>query len=428
VGRAFSPLDDELALLPGHLTPHLLESVAHLGTWLPFDRAAQELRLFTQVEVSESTLRRHVEAAGAAYVRLQDEAAQTIKRDLPPAPAGPDVQQLSVDGAMIPLLHGEWGEVRTLAIGVVEKPVLKQGEMVVHTGQVSYFSRLCDADTFGDLALVQTHRRGTESAKTVCAVVDGALWEQGFIDLHRPDAVRILDFPHAGEYVATAGQVVYGQDTEPVKQWLAEELHRLKHDGPQTVLADLRQLEHLVPSDDKKGTIRDCLAYLDKRQEQMRYPEFIAAGYPIGSGMVKSGHKVVIEASLKGAGMHWARPHVNPMAALRDIACSDRWDEAWPQICQHLRTEARRSRNEKHQQRAEKKKQRGAGDGAKIELAAVPATAQTEKPGPPGSHMPPQPATAQGTAHRPAADHPWRHAPIGRAHVRRTERVTHAKP
>ena len=84
MGRVFSPLDDELALLPGHLTPHLLESVAHLGTWLPFDRAAQELRLFTQVEVSESTLRRHVEAAGAAYVRLQDEEAQTIKRELPP--------------------------------------------------------------------------------------------------------------------------------------------------------------------------------------------------------------------------------------------------------------------------------------------------------------------------------------------------------
>ena len=56
VGRAFSPpLDNELALLPGHLTPSLLESMAHVGTWMPFDKAVQELRFFTQVEVSEPT-------------------------------------------------------------------------------------------------------------------------------------------------------------------------------------------------------------------------------------------------------------------------------------------------------------------------------------------------------------------------------------
>ncbi len=36
----------------------------------------------------------------------------------------------------------------------------------------------------------------------------------------------------------------------------------------------------------------------------------------------------VVEALLKGSGMHWARPHVDPMLALRNIASNDRWDEA----------------------------------------------------------------------------------------------------
>ena len=30
--------------------------------------------------------------------------------------------------------------------------------------------------------------------------MDGAEWLQGFIDYHCPQAVLILDFPHAGRY------------------------------------------------------------------------------------------------------------------------------------------------------------------------------------------------------------------------------------
>jgi hypothetical protein len=112
---------------------------------------------------------------------------------------------------MVPLQHGEWAEVKTFALGIVSPPVQERGEWVVHTEELSYFSRLADAETFGRLALVETHRRGTETATTVCAVKDGAVWIQGCVDLHRPDAVRILDFPPALGYVAQAGQAVYGE-------------------------------------------------------------------------------------------------------------------------------------------------------------------------------------------------------------------------
>ena len=44
---------------------------------------------------------------------------------------------------------------------------------------------------------METERRGVCQAKEVCAVQDGAEWIQGFVDLYRPDAVRILDFAHA---------------------------------------------------------------------------------------------------------------------------------------------------------------------------------------------------------------------------------------
>jgi hypothetical protein len=81
----------------------------------------------------------------------------------------------------------------------------------VHTAELAYFSRL---------SLVETPRRGTETARTVWAVRDGAEWMQGFVDLHRPDAVRMWDFPHALGYVAHAGQAVYGEGTAAFTGWI----------------------------------------------------------------------------------------------------------------------------------------------------------------------------------------------------------------
>jgi hypothetical protein len=62
-GQAFFPLDEELALLPGTLTPNLQADLVRLGAWLPFGRAAQELQHLRGVTVSRPTVERLTEAA-----------------------------------------------------------------------------------------------------------------------------------------------------------------------------------------------------------------------------------------------------------------------------------------------------------------------------------------------------------------------------
>ena len=71
---------------------------------------------------------------------------------------------------------------------------------------------------------------------------------------------------------------------------------------------------------------------MKKRESQIQYPTFQAQGWPIGSGIVESGNKLVVEARLKGTGMHWAEQHVDPMLALRNIICSERWQDEWSKI------------------------------------------------------------------------------------------------
>jgi hypothetical protein len=404
----------------------LTESLVRLGAWLPFRPAAEMLAAFTRVQGGATTARRLTEHAGAAYEAVQTAQVEELERTLPAPPQGPAVQLLSVDGALVPLVGGEWAEVKTLALGVVQEPAVnRRGEQEVHTTELSYFSRLADHETFGRLALVETHRRGTETAGLVCAVVDGAEWEQGFLALHRPDAVRILDWGHAVEYLAAAAQAAYGVGTVRAQTWLAQQRHALTQEDPHTVLAALRALqeEGAAPgttdgTDDTgpRAVITRSLEYLEKRLPQIQYAAFAAQGYPRGSGSVESANKLVVQARLKGAGMRWARAHVNPLVALRTVACSDRWDEAWPQITAQGRAQVGTRRRE----RATARRQAAAvaapqGEPVPPPTTAAPTPAPASHPPAPVAPPPVAPPPRRRGPRRPAADHPWRHSPIGRA-------------
>ena len=408
VGRDFPPLDEELGLLPGTLTPSLAEDAALLGSLVPFVPAAELIGRFRKVAVAAATVRRVSEKSGQAWVELQREKVAALEVELEPAPEGPARQQLSVDGAMVPLRHGEWAEVKTLVIGTIEELGVK------HARDLSYFSRMLDQQSFGRLATVETHRRGTERAGTACAVVDGAEWQQKFIDLHWPEAVRILDWCHAAEYLARAGQAAFGTGTGEASEWLGIQLHQLKHGEPEAALRSLSGLcRELAGGGEQSGealkTVKSSLEYLKKRKGQIRYAEFQAQGYPIGSGAVESANKLVVEARLKGSGMHWAGKNVDPMLALRTLVCSGRWGEAWPEISRRLRQKASKGRRAKPRasERPVATETSGAKTNSRIRRMAEPTPGSA-----PATHD--QDGASPTTAHRrPPANHPWRRMTIG---------------
>jgi hypothetical protein len=253
---------------------------------------------------------------------------------------------MSSDGGLVPLRGGIWAEVKTLVIG--EVLVANNEETTARTTAHSYFSRMTDAATFADLASVEIERRGIERAGAVCAVQDGAEWLQGFVDSHRRDAVRILDFAHAAGYLGQVAEQARQAGHRLPTRWLPVLLHQLKHQGPSRVLTHLEGLEQRwsLPA------IGETLRYLRKRLPQLQYPQFLAAGWPIGSGMVESANKVVMQARLKGAGMHWEPANVNPMLALRNALRNDRWEECWQmqqQRCKQKRQTQRQQRCEQRQ-------------------------------------------------------------------------------
>ncbi len=120
VGRVFFPLDDELALLPGNLAPRQHEHLVHLASWMPFAQASSLLTLLLGVQAGKETVRRMTEQAGRHVEQAQTQAAKAPWPDQTSKMASLARLVMSADGAYVPLVKGEWAEVRTLAIGKVQ--------------------------------------------------------------------------------------------------------------------------------------------------------------------------------------------------------------------------------------------------------------------------------------------------------------------
>lgn len=384
-----------------------MEVLARLGALLSFEQVPEHLAFFTGAPLSRETTRRLTETAGAQLVAVETAEVAALEATLPNPPPGPPVQQLSVDGAMVPLVGGQWSEVKLLAVGTVTTLPDRDGLPHARTTDLSYFARLADADTFGRLATVETHRRGTTTAGQVAAVQDGAVWQQGVVDLHRPDAVRILDFPHAAQHLSAAAAAVWGEGSAASRCWLDAWLGDLKRGDPADVLAALATLPTATARDPATAAtvVQQTLEYLAARWEHLQYAVFQAAGLPIGSGCVESGHKVVMQARLKGPGMHWAAGNVNPLLALRCALLNGRWAERWGRLTQHWRATVRAARHTRREGRRARRADAAANADTDPAPAPPPPAARTPVPAVPAAAPVRAKTIVDG---RPTAAHPWK--------------------
>jgi hypothetical protein len=255
VEAGFSPLDQELQVPDGHLLPHAQETLVSMSSELPFGRAVKHLERTLGVVVHASTARRQTLAVGQRVLEVQNTQAQPLSAC--PEEHAAERMAMSSDGCMVPLVGGVWAEVKVVAIGAVERRKRKDEEQVVTTN-LTYFARMANAATFADQASAELRRRGIERAKEVCAIQDGAEWIQGFVQGHRHDALRILDFAHAASYVCEMADKVRESGGHLPVTWVDGVLHRLKHDGPTQVLRHLTRLTRRYPQIQEQVTyVRD---------------------------------------------------------------------------------------------------------------------------------------------------------------------------
>jgi hypothetical protein len=73
--------------------------------------------------------------------------------------------------------------------------------------------------------------------------------------------------------------------------------------------------------------VSTIIGYYENNRQHMRYDEYLAAGYPIGSGVAEGACRHVVKDRLEQTGMRWTVDGAQAMLHLRAIYLNGYWDE-----------------------------------------------------------------------------------------------------
>lgn len=155
------------------------------------------------------------------------------------------------------------------------------------------------------------HKAGWASQTQLHVVGDGATWiaQQARECLN---SEYLVDFYHVCEYLAAAESIA---GTHP--RWLQVQKQRLKGNRVDRVLKALEPFKENDDIGDPEAPVRAAIRYLNNRADQLDYASALKDELPIGSGMVESAHRHILQARLKIAGAWWTEQNAAYMAALR---------------------------------------------------------------------------------------------------------------
>jgi len=195
-----------------------------------------------------------------------------------------------------------------------------------------YLVGLADADAVAAQVAGLLRHVGAYLASSVSFVCDGAVWMwERLPDIItaaglKPDRVEsTLDFWHACEYVHDALKLCknISEDERAAVYRSMRQQMRDDGDGAQTVV---QRLQNLAVGR-RSRAIKDKVSYLEKHLPHMNYADLRARCLPIGSGVVESAIRRVINQRFKSASQFWREDHLEPLLGLRALWKSGRWDD-----------------------------------------------------------------------------------------------------
>ena len=334
------PFDDRLGLV-GRYTPAAADEMARCAVSHPYKDAAEAFSRCHAFNVSPDTIR---EIVGMLY----DESSAFAKgsgggeRDACDEKAG--IVCVMADGTGMPMrrecLKGAKGkdgrartrEVKAGAIFVASKT--KDNEPHRDLDTTTYVATTHRREKFGKYLRSEFDRRFSREPDTVLYITDGGKWLHSIHENEFPFAVEILDVYHAVEHLKPllAGLGI----KENSKEW------KYRH--------------HYWSECIKAGKVQNVLDYIWKNMRarlgkdamreykyyrsnagRMKYDEYRANGWFIGSGVIESGCKTVIGQRFKQSGMIWSLKGAKALLPLRTLYKSNRLEQFFAYLVRDLR-------------------------------------------------------------------------------------------
>jgi hypothetical protein len=203
------------------------------------------------------------------------------------------------------------------------EPAHKRVRAELLVGKVALFLWLAD----------EVVRRDPTRAKPLIFLSDGerALHDrQG--EYLPEDAICILDLFHVMERLWKAAWCFFDESTQKreAQEWVEKELRMLLEGKARYVVGGLRQM---MTKRELKGTrrktVREVTAYFQRNRARMKYDEYLASGYPIGSGVVEGACRHLVKDRLERTGMRWHPDGAQAMLNLRATYLNEEWDSFW---------------------------------------------------------------------------------------------------
>jgi hypothetical protein len=325
------PKDEVVGVSRTSFMPSVRAAVATLASEAPFEWASRVLDELTDVHISGKEVQRIAENAGFCIENgFQSVRNAILGGEDPPGNETAkkvEVMTIEMDGTGVPMVRrdiaGRKGKqkdgsskTREAKIGCVftQSAIDFGSKPVRDSGSTSYFGFIEDCHDFGERAYANAVMRGINAARQVVIIGDGAKWIWSIADEQFPQATQILDLYHAKEHVNDIAKLL----RPACHKCLADRWCALLEDGGAEILA--KQIRGFPATGGVSEQAETAAGYFKENAARMRYPEYKAKGYFVGSGVVEAACKSIVGQRFKQSGMFWSLDGANAMLALR---CDD---------------------------------------------------------------------------------------------------------
>jgi hypothetical protein len=191
-------------------------------------------------------------------------------------------------------------------------------------------SSVGEALTWGAFEVHRRHQAG----QPLIVLCDGqeSLWSAGetclAAELGAPvETIEILDLIHVTKYVWLAARAFCGSDREQAEIFARERLLRILQGDVRGVVLGWRQMatKRGLRGQPRKDVRKAC-HYLQSNAARMRYDEYLAAGYPIASGVIEGACRHLVKDRMERSGMRWSLTGAQSILTLRALHVSDQWE------------------------------------------------------------------------------------------------------
>jgi hypothetical protein len=317
-GVGFYPRDTELKLPEnGEVSDAMERRLLDFGVNDTFEAVAERWRIhYPSMPVSSNLVRRVVDRVGerceAAY---SEESLQRACLEKPLQPAS--MLTVATDGSMLLTREYGWREAK---VGVVARDgFIPPGEerQRRRMKEPRYIAVLGGQLEFKKSMAAALAAESADEVETVVWLGDGARENWTLATELCPLAIQVLDVPHAVHWAMLCGKALLGEGHCLLPQWEARIHQLLDADSPDAAIAELMQCLPFTTTEEQLASLDDVVGYYRSNQHRMRYRTFRQRGLPVGSGIVESAHRHVLQTRMKRAGQRWGFTRARRMVRLR---------------------------------------------------------------------------------------------------------------